>query len=98
MRLFIPLAVTIAVAASSAVPAFARDRVEFRYRTAELATEEGAQLLHERLRARAARLCDTWGSDEFLPGVVEECAADLADQWVNEINDPRLSKVHARRV
>ncbi len=94
MRFFLFLA---AAAVFAAAPASARDSVEFRYRASELASEQDAALLHERLTARAARLCNTWGSEEFLPGVVEECAASLADQWVNEINDPRLSEIHARR-
>lgn len=88
--------VTIAAAFLASAASAEEDLVamSFRYDASELASPESAEALYARMNLRARRMCDP--RDDYLKSARDECAADLVNQWVEAINDPRLDAIRRR--
>lgn len=88
------LTVAAALFASSAWADDDRVPVSFRYNASDLASPEGAEALYARMNLRARRMCDP--RDDYLKSARDACAAELVNQWVEAIDDPRLDAIHRR--
>ena len=74
------------------------DKVETRISVIDLQTERGLIRVYEQLRETAERECDM---DRFLSlrekRQAEECASDLLDDFVNSVDDIRLTRMHQEK-
>ena len=73
------------------------EKVHFDYGAHELRTAGGAQALYKRLRREARQACE----DRIPMPIAQKtsqrsCTAALTSEWVAEINDARVSRIHAR--
>jgi|GEM_PF-5287212 len=94
-----PKTLTALVAASviaiAAAPASAEDSVQFSYKSYELDTAGGANVLHKRLTKKAQLACEAPGARTLDDMRVEEnCTDRLADEFVAKIDHPRLDRIH----
>ncbi len=87
--------IAASVVAIAAAPAFAGDQVQFSYKNYELDTAGGANALYERLSRQARKHCTAIGVRPLYIRKVEgQCTADLTDEFVENIDHPRLYALH----
>lgn len=82
---------------AATAPAMAGDGVAFKYKTYELETVGGTADLYDRLSHRAEQLCTNSGPITLASRAIErECIVSLTEEFVGNIDHPRLSRYHAR--
>ncbi len=87
--------VAASVAAIAAAPAAANDLAEFSYKIYELDTTGGAVDLHARLLTKARQTCTTPGARSLGERAADiQCTEQLADEFVANIDHPRLDRIH----
>ena len=67
------------------------------YASSELSTDEGAVGVYKRIQVAAEQKCDgRLNHDSVIKyhAVRERCVSDVVDELVNQVNDPRLDKIH----
>ena len=90
-----------AIAAISSVAAIgaaqAGDHANFSYKESELQSTATISDLYRRIESRAQNVC---GADDaralYAQKTAAECEANLVEEWVAGINDPRLNRMHAQ--
>lgn len=91
------LAGVVVLSAVMAGHGYANDH-ELRYARAELTTDSGAVEVYGRILKVAANVCDEQlGRQTLVRNRVEHdrCEAEIVEKLVNDIDDPRLSYLHA---
>lgn len=91
----------VAIAAISSVAAIgaaqAGDHVDFSYKQSDLQSTASVHELYKRLENRAESACGVADARAlYAKQTAAQCEADLIEDWVAGINDPRLSRMHAQ--
>ncbi len=71
---------------------------QLRYAAAELTTDSGAINVYSRIQELAKEVCnDRYGRHSIVKAraVRDRCEADVIEELVSDIGDPRLDKLHA---
>ena len=99
IRMIAPLAGALVLSVVSMGQSIASDH-EFRYAQAELATEGGAIDVYARIARLAADVCDErLGRHSLVKkrAAHDRCEAEVIENLVTDINDPRLTYLHAAK-
>jgi len=85
------------IAFAIAAPAYAGD-FDFDYKRHELETAVAAEAMFKRLESRIESYCTSPGRRPLTQIAVEKsCMDDLLSEVVEQIDDPRLYRVYARK-
>ena len=96
-KITLALAGAAALSVMSAGHSYASDH-ELRYARAELATDSGAIEVYGRIARLAADVCDErLGRQTLVRNRAghDRCEAEIIESLVSDIDDPRLSYLHA---
>ena len=91
------VAVTAGAALMSVAFTSASYAGDISYASFELTTDEGAGAVYQRIQAAAKQKCDDrLNHDSVIKyhAVRERCVSDVVEELVNQVNDPRLDKIH----
>jgi UrcA family protein len=102
---FLALGALLTTTLALTVPATAagrdvRDRSEVvKYNDLNLSTTSGAQQLYTRLKVASSRVCRDVVTSSGLPALIDraQCAAELLDTAVKDVNKPVLTALHQGR-
>lgn len=96
---------TVAVTAGlvfSAMPANAyiprSDEISIRVNPVDLETDRGIQRVYEYMTQEAANACDFNGMSIQERRIEEQCAAELLEDFVFDLNDKRLIEFHNSQI
>ena len=88
--------IALTLPANAAIPS--STNVETRIKVIDLQTETGLIRVYDQLRETAESECDV---DRFMTlrekKMAEKCAADLLDDFVNSVDDLRLTRMHQEK-
>ena len=92
-------AAIIAAATFSTIPAqaavgFEKD-VTVRVKVADLQSEAGLLRVYDKLKRKADRACGVSNAGSiFDRNIAEDCASDLLDDFVSDVDDINLTRLH----
>ncbi len=92
---------TVAAMAFVSTAAYAQEfsapeKIEVSVKVAQLQTPEGAAKVYESLSAKALEAC-TPQISRIPDSMIRECAADLLDQFVDNLNKTEVTQLHTQQ-
>lgn len=89
------LSATVGALTILAAPSVSAQEIKFAYRQYELQSSEGSRQVYTRMMKKVRSVCNNWANVTIAHQLGRRaCVADLSNQLVTKIDDPRIAALH----